>query len=75
MSIYENEYRVTRVPQHEHPFQGKKWVLSGNGSYIEGFHTKKAAVNHGRKTAKKKPPAALVVEYEGGGIANKVEYK
>lgn len=75
MSVYENEYRVFRVPLKERPYRGKKWVLSGNGAYIKGFHTKSSAVKRGRKDAKQNTPSSLVIEYEGGGIQNKVEYK
>jgi len=74
MSIFENEYRVTRVPTHQAPMRGKKWVVSANGSYVEGYHTKDKAVKKGRKIAKRNTPSNLVIEYEGGGIANKVEY-
>ena len=75
MSVFENEYRVTRVPTHQAPYEGKKWVVSANGSYVKGYHRKKPAVKEGRKIAKRNTPASLVVEYEGGGIANKIEYK
>lgn len=75
MSMFENEYRVFRVPLKERPFQGKKWVVSGNGSYISGYHTKSAAVKKARKDAKKRTPSSLVIEYQGGGIQDKLEYR
>lgn len=72
MSRFENEYRVERVPQHQPG--DDKWVLSSNGSYVDGYTTKSDAVKAGRRLAKQNSPANLVVEYEGGGIADKIEY-
>lgn len=75
MSVLENEYRVQRVPVHQDPARGKKWVVSANGTYVHGFHTKKDAKKKAKSLARQNMPANLVIEYEGGGIANKVEYK
>lgn len=72
MSRFENEYRVERVPQHR--MGDSKWVVSVNGTYVEGFQTKKSAVRYARQVAKRNMPSNLVIEYEGGGIANKIEY-
>lgn len=72
MSRFENEYRVERVPRESST--DSKWVVSVNGTYIEGFSAKSQAVKYARKVAKNNMPANLVIEYEGGGIANKIEY-
>lgn len=74
MSVYENEYRVERVPVHRPPGEGKKWVVSANGTYVRGFSTKKPAVKKAKDLARKNRPSNVVVEYEGGGIVNKLEY-
>lgn len=73
MSALENEYRVERIPKHR--MGDSKWIVSGNGSYIQGFQKKKPAIKYGRKVAKNNMPSNLVIEYEGGGIYKKVEYK
>lgn len=72
MSSLRNEYRVNRVPQHSP--RDAKWIVSSNGTYVQGYSTKNDAVSRARKLAKQHSPSALVIEYEGGGIANKVEY-
>lgn len=72
MSRFENEYRVERVPQTRS--RNYKWVLSSNGVFIDGFQVKSEAVKKGRKVAKGNKPSNLVIEYEGGGIADKIEY-
>lgn len=72
MSGLRNEYRVNRVPRHSP--RDHKWVVSANGTYVHGYQTKDAAVKKARSLAQNHSPSAMVVEYEGGGIANKVEY-
>ena len=72
MSMFENDYRVERVPLKRG--SDTKWIVSKNGSFLRGFGNKSDAKTYGRRVAKQDTPSSLVIEYQGGGIANKIEY-